>query len=151
MEVEARMDARRGGGEVWRFATHPPRMGTGPSYAISDGTTGSIYDDAGNRANGYVNTKRKKDIKCVALCVTDALHLKENMTEIERKVDRVQRASAAYGLETPGMVVVQDVTHLSGDLRHYCDFIGKDLVAYDQKAYQQYVEEKDENGPIKFG
>jgi len=65
---------------------------------MDDGTTGSIYDDAGNRANGYANTKRKKDINGVALCVTDALHLKENMTEIERKVDRVRRALVAYGL-----------------------------------------------------
>ncbi len=59
------------------------------------------------------------------------------MTEIERKVDRVRRALVAYGLETPGKVAVKDLTDLLGDLRHYCDFIGKDFAAYDQKAYQR--------------
>jgi len=74
------------------------------------------------------------------------------MTASERKVDRVRRALVAYGLETPGQVAVKDLTDLLGDLRHYCDFIGRDFAAYDQTAFKQYVEEKgDENEPIKFG
>jgi hypothetical protein len=74
------------------------------------------------------------------------------MTEIERKVNRVRKALVAYGLETPGKVAVKDLTDLLGDLRHYCDFIGRDFAIFDQTAYQQYVQEKGgENDPIKFG
>jgi hypothetical protein len=71
--------------------------------------------------------------------------------EIGRKVDRVRRALVAYGLETLGKVAVKDLTDLLGDLRHYCDFIGKDFAGYNQTAHRQYVEEKGENGPINFG
>ena len=95
------------------------------------------------------NNRKKKGYNVCCICVDNALVLRSvNVAEIERKVDRVRRALVAYGLVTPGMVAVKDLTDLLGDLRHYCDFIGKDFAAFDKNAHQQYLDEK---GPIKFG
>ena len=95
------------------------------------------------------NNRKKKGYNICCICVDNALVLRSvNVAEIERKVDRVRRALVAYGLVTPGMVAVKDLTDLLGDLRHYCDFIGKDFAAFDKNAHQQYLDEK---GPIKFG